>query len=236
MKLIAKAAKEVSVEIKQDQEAILKALGKSLKVWKLYIHHWKIVTSIHDFGTSKSTKPNRTKQSFLDRQKFTFLNSKFPYFQSPFYLRPQGKILEKRRQRHHVIYCKSPDIPTKKSFGHQFVNQERCFLPVSSNPSSLTLAYCCALITVTSNIKSRILRPFITKIDQLIQVFNMIIVLPWLSPSRMRRRRNGQRLFVFDNERPPPKWKHVKEPHYAPCGGHATTTNATRKISYFLSK
>ena len=48
MKLIAKAAKEVSVEIKQDQEAILKALGKSLKVIeKLYFHHCKIVTSIH---------------------------------------------------------------------------------------------------------------------------------------------------------------------------------------------
>ena len=30
----------------------------------------------------------------MDRQKFTFLNSKFPYFQSPFYLRPQGKILK----------------------------------------------------------------------------------------------------------------------------------------------
>ena len=102
MKLIAKAAKEVSVEIKQDQEAILKALGKSLKVIeKLYFHHWKIVTSIHYCSintisisnpknqgpkTAKSTKQNRTSKLF-GPTKIYIAKSKFPYFQSPFYLR-----------------------------------------------------------------------------------------------------------------------------------------------------
>ena len=90
MKLIAKAAKEVSVEIKQDQEAILKALGKSLKVIeKLYFHHWKIVTSIHYCSINTISNPkikdqklqkvqNKIEhQSFSDRQKFTLPNPNF---------------------------------------------------------------------------------------------------------------------------------------------------------------
>ena len=77
----------------------------------------------------------------------------------------------RKKKWKHVIYSKAKVYARKKKFGHQFVNEEDgFFLPALSNPSSLTLANCCALVAANSIVKNRTCRPFITVKDQWLMV------------------------------------------------------------------
>ena len=124
--------------------------------------------------------------------------------------------LEKKKWK-HVIYSKAK-VYARKKFGHQFVNEEDgVFLPALSNPSSLTLANCWALVAANSIVKNRTCRPFITVKDQWLKSKIVILKNGYLCrftlaavTEKNARERQWARAFCIWAASSP--WKHVKEP------------------------
>ena len=77
----------------------------------------------------------------------------------------------------HVIYSKAKVYARKKKVWTSICQRGgRVFLPALSNPSSLTLANCWALVAANSIVKNRTCRPFITVKDQWL----IVILKKWL--------------------------------------------------------